>query len=47
MKFETVKELTEKAVAQTLGSEYMTSADGNIKPLESFRAWCWRCLPHW
>lgn len=37
MKFETVKELTEKAVAQTLGSAYMTAEDGNIRPLESFR----------
>ena len=37
MKFETVKELTEKAVAQTLGTAYMTAEDGNIRPLESFR----------
>ena len=33
MKFETVKELTAQAVAQTLGRAYMNTQDGNIQPL--------------
>lgn len=35
MKFENVVELTQNAVAQTLGSEYMTK-DGKLAPLTSF-----------
>ena len=36
MKFKDVTALTQEAVAQTLGSAYLTAADGKIKPIESF-----------
>lgn len=37
MKFEDITTLTQEAVSQTLGTKYMQTEDGNIKPIESFK----------